>query len=157
MLHQLGRDEGTLPAEARYRFLSAILESFTATSDLREVVRRIVTITREEFRADRAWLIRPVTEETEFAKVIFSSNGPDSPPTEDTGPVPLLKSGNLIRRALASGRPVVAKEGDDDLDPDVVVRLSVRSELVQICGRRAIRRGPLACTNATVRATGPPT
>ena len=132
MLHPLGRTETPLSAERRYRFLSAILESFTATLDLREVVRRIVTLTREEFRADRAWLIRPVTEETEFAKVIFSSNGPDCPTTDDTGPVPLAKSGNLIRRASAGGRPVAVIEGDDDLDPDVLTRFAVRSELVQI-------------------------
>ncbi|HEX7420457.1 MAG TPA: GAF domain-containing protein, partial [Thermoanaerobaculia bacterium] len=132
MLHPLGRTESPLSAEGRYRFLSAILESFTATLDLREVVRRMVTITREEFRADRAWLIRPVTEEAEFAKVIFSSNGPDCPQTDDTGPVPLANSRNLIRRALATGRPVAVIEGDDDLDPDVVTRFAVRSELVQI-------------------------
>jgi hypothetical protein len=41
-------------AEERYRFLTTILESFTTTLELREVLRRIVTITREEFGADRA-------------------------------------------------------------------------------------------------------
>src|SRR5688500_16721925 len=49
-------------AEERYRFLSTMLESFTATLELREVLRRIVTITREEFGADRAWLLHPVNE-----------------------------------------------------------------------------------------------
>jgi PAS domain S-box-containing protein len=132
MLDQLGRGDDAMLAVDRYRFLSAILESFTATLDLREVVRRMVTITREEFRADRAWLIRPVTEEAEFAKVIFSSNGPDCPETDDTGPVPLANSRNLIRRALTTGRPVAVIESDDDLDPDAVTRFSVRSELVQI-------------------------
>src|SRR5205807_2122519 len=34
--------------EARYRFLANLLESFTSSLELREVQRRIVTITREE-------------------------------------------------------------------------------------------------------------
>src|SRR6187431_953503 len=41
------QDSGQFSAEQRYRFLSTILESFTATLDLREVIRRIVTITCE--------------------------------------------------------------------------------------------------------------
>src|SRR6266511_3777901 len=67
MLRYLGRrgEDMRFSAEERYRFLSTILESFTTTLDLKEVLRRIVTVTREEFHADRAWLIRPVTEETE--------------------------------------------------------------------------------------------
>src|SRR6185436_7626143 len=52
-------------AEERYRFLSTILESFTTTLELKEVLRRIVTITREEFAADRAWLLQPINETAE--------------------------------------------------------------------------------------------
>jgi len=133
MLRQLGRrGDGPLSAEERYRFLSSILESFTATLDLREVVRRIVTITREEFRADRAWLIHPVTEKTEFAKVIFSVTGPECGRADDNGPVPLANSKELILHALASSRPVVVQEGDADLDPEIATRFGVRSQLVQI-------------------------
>src|SRR6266550_5088568 len=40
-------------SEERYRFLSSILESFTGTLELKEVLRRIVTITRQELGADR--------------------------------------------------------------------------------------------------------
>src|ERR1700756_5620172 len=40
-------------SEERYRFLSNILESFTGTLELKEVLRRIVSITRQEFAADR--------------------------------------------------------------------------------------------------------
>ena len=62
--------------EERYRFLSSILESFTGTLELREVLRRIVAVTREEFGTDRAWLLHPVHEQTEFAKLAFSVAAP---------------------------------------------------------------------------------
>ncbi|HYR27953.1 MAG TPA: hypothetical protein VEU30_05775, partial [Thermoanaerobaculia bacterium] len=76
-------------SEERYRFLSNILESFTATLELREVLRRIVTITREEFGADRAWLLHPVNEQTEFAKVAFTVTAAGHErDLADKGPVP---------------------------------------------------------------------
>jgi PAS domain S-box-containing protein len=121
-------------SEARYRFLSTLLEAFTSTLELREVLRRIVTLTRDELGADRAWLLHPVTEETEFAKVRYSVTAPELPDGElrDESPVPLAGSQALIRRALASPLPVVAKEGEPDLDPDLAKRFGVRSEMVQI-------------------------
>ena len=135
MLRHLGRrgDDLRFSTEERFRFLSTILESFTATLDLREVLRRIVTITREEFRADRAWLLRPVTEQAEFAKIIFSVSSPamgEAP--AGTGPIALADSQNLIRRAMATPRPVVVMEGDPDLDPELASRFGVRSQVVQI-------------------------
>src|SRR5258706_2286164 len=63
-------------SEERYRFLSNILESFTGTLELKEVLRRIVSITRQEFCADRAWLLHPVNEQAEFAKVRFAVSAP---------------------------------------------------------------------------------
>jgi PAS domain S-box-containing protein len=135
MLRHLGaRAQGSrLSSEERYRFLSAVLESFTTTLDVREVLRRIVTVTREEFHADRAWLIRPVTEETEFAKIIFAASSPECVgDTAGGGPVPLGNSRGLIRRAFASPRPVVVNEGEADLDPELGERFGVRSQLVQV-------------------------
>ena len=64
-------------SEERYRFLSSILESFTATLELKEVLRRIVTITRQEFGADRAWLLHPVNEKAEVANVRFAVSAPE--------------------------------------------------------------------------------
>ena len=61
-------DHARFDTEERYRFLSAILESFTGTLELREVLRRIVAVTREEFGAERAWLLHPVHEQAEFAQ-----------------------------------------------------------------------------------------
>ncbi len=120
-------------AEARYRFLSSVLESFTGTLELREVLRRIVTLTREEFAADRAWLLHPVNEATEFARVAFAVNaeGFEVDPA-DRGPIPLGRSLGMIRRAMESPHPIVLKEGDPDLDPDLAAKYAVRSELVQI-------------------------
>src|SRR5512142_2480626 len=135
MLRHLDRRSADVQfsSEQRYRFLSAILESFTATLDLKEVLRRILTITREEFRADRAWLLRPVTDETEFAKIIFSVTAPEcAAPEPEPGPVPLANSHDLIRRATEASRPVVALEGDADLDPVLAGRFSIRSQMVQI-------------------------
>src|SRR5712691_6034407 len=119
-------------AEERYRFLSTILESFTTTLDLKEVLRRIVTITREEFHADRAWLIRPVTQEAEFAKIIFSVSSPECGENSDTGPVPLSGSRALIKRAMEAQHPVVVREGDAELDPVLAQRFLLRSQIVQI-------------------------
>ncbi|MGZ5432576.1 MAG: ATP-binding protein [Thermoanaerobaculia bacterium] len=120
-------------AEERYRFLSGILESFTGTLELREVLRRIVTVTREELGADRAWLLHPVNEQAEFGKVAFTSSAPGAEgDLADKGPVSLAKSQNLIRRAMASARPVVVNAGDADLDPELAARFQIRSALVQV-------------------------
>jgi len=120
-------------AEERYRFLSGILESFTGTLELREVLRRIVTVTREELGADRAWLLHPVTEEVEFAKVAFSVTAPGCEATlEEKGLIPLVQSQGLIRRAMQSPRPVVVLEGSEELDPELAQRYQVRSQMVQI-------------------------
>jgi PAS domain S-box-containing protein len=119
--------------EERYRFLTSILEAFTGTLELREVLRRIVSITREEFGADRAWLLHPIHEQSEYAKIayIISAPGCEGNPA-DKGPVPLSTENNLIRRAMESPRPVTLKEGDADLDPQLAERFEVRSMIVQV-------------------------
>jgi PAS domain S-box-containing protein len=120
-------------SEERYRFLSNILESFTATLELKEVLRRIVTMTREEFNADRAWLLHPINEQAEFAKVRFSVSAQGFEPDEaEAGPVDLTGSRDLIHRALQSPLPVIAKEGDADLDPALARRYKVKSEMMQV-------------------------
>src|SRR5215212_6973904 len=119
--------------EERYRFLSTILESFTATLDLKEVLRRIVTTTREELAADRAWLLHPVTEQTEFARVAFSVTAPDcNHDIDENTPVPISGSQQIIRRALESSLPIVSIEGDADFDGDLAGRYEIRSRLLQI-------------------------
>src|SRR4029077_9520519 len=116
--------------EPRDRLLSTILESFTSTLDLREVMRRIVSVTRDEFAADRSWLLYPVGETSESARVRYSAGAPEA--VNDSAPLPLARSRNLIRRAMASPRPIVLKEGDRDLDPELAQRFQVRSEIVQV-------------------------
>ena len=120
-------------SEERYRFLSTMLESFTATLDLREVLRRIVSTTREEFGADRAWLLHPVNEQSEFAKIAFTTTAPGREAGDaDRSPVPLARSQNLIRRGLESSRPITVNAGDSDLDPELAARFQMRSAMIQI-------------------------
>src|SRR5438477_8437013 len=76
----------------------SILESFSSTLDLREVMRRMVDLTRELFAADRAWLLYPVGATSESARVRYSSGGPEN--ANDFDPLPLARSRNLIQRAL---------------------------------------------------------
>jgi len=122
-----------VPSVERYRFLSTILELFTNSLDLREVIRRIVSITREEFNADRAWILHPITGQVEFAKVMYSDADPSCEPSDESpGPIPLARSQSLIRRALESSGPVVVMEGHPDLDPEMAQRFGIRSEIVQI-------------------------
>src|SRR6185503_3837271 len=119
--------------EERYRFLTSILEAFTGTLELREVLRRIVSITREELNADRAWLLHPINEQTEFARVAYIVSAPGCEgDVNDKGPIPLSAEHNLIRRAMESPRPVVLVEGDPDLDPGLAKRFDVRSMIVQV-------------------------
>jgi PAS domain S-box-containing protein len=119
--------------EERYRFLSSILESFTATLELREVLRRIVSITREEFGADRGWLLHPINEQSEFAKVAFTVTAPGHEgDLADKGPVSLAASHDLIRRGMESARPITVMEGDRDLDPGLGKRFRIKSAIIQI-------------------------
>lgn len=126
-------DHARFTAQERYRFLSGILESFTGTLELREVLRRIVNVTREELGADRAWLLHPVNEQAELAKVAFTTaaHGAEGD-LADKGPVSLAKSQDLIRRAMHSPLPVIVNAGDPDLDPELAARFQIRSALVQV-------------------------
>src|SRR3954451_5503866 len=123
-----------LDSEERYRFLSSILESFTATLELKEVLRRIVTITRQEFGADRAWLLDPVNEKAEIANVRFAVSSPQYAiePDASVSSLSLKKSTNLIRRLLDAGAPVVTAEGDPNDDTEHAARFQVRSEMIQV-------------------------
>src|SRR6185436_3373071 len=126
-------EQSRYTTDERYRFLTSILEAFTGTLELREVLRRIVSITREEFGVDRAWLLHPVNEQSEYAKVAYIVSAPHCEgDTAERGPVPLSTEHNLIRRAMETPRPLALKEGDSDLDPQLAKRFQVRSMLVQI-------------------------
>jgi PAS domain S-box-containing protein len=130
-------DRARFTAEDRYRFLSNILETFTGTLELREVLRRIVAVTREEFGADRAWLLHPVHELAEYAKIAYSVSAPGqdgegSGALSDNAPVPLAASQGLIRRAMDSSRPVAVMEGAPELDDELARRFQFRSGMVQI-------------------------
>src|SRR5438067_11867918 len=74
-LHPHKRPQQWSPEE-RYRFLSTILESFAGTLDLKEVLRRIVNITLEQFHADRVLLISPVAETAVASSVRYAATAP---------------------------------------------------------------------------------
>jgi signal transduction histidine kinase/GAF domain-containing protein len=117
--------------EERYRFLSTILESFAGTLDLKEVLRRIVDITLEQFHADRVLLISPVAETALSSNVRYVATGPGIPVGYDEStPVPLTPA--LIRRAFEAQAPIVILEGDGDANPDLLKRFAVRSAMMQI-------------------------
>src|SRR5437660_9982436 len=90
--------------EERYRFLSAILESFAGTLDLEEALRRIVSITLEQFKADRVLLIHPITEDATTTNVRYAVTAPHVPVAIDSGAV-IAVTPARIRRALESTRP----------------------------------------------------
>src|SRR5262245_146180 len=98
-------------SEERYQFLSRILETFTGTLELNEVLRRIVTTTREEFGADRATMVHPVSAEATTANVRFASTAPHVNVALDPDQ-PLTLSPVWIGRALESDRPLTLFEGD---------------------------------------------
>ena len=130
-LHPYRRPQQWTPEE-RLRFLSSVLESFSAPVEQKELLRRIVTITLEHFGVDRAWVMHPISEQAEFARVRYSVRSPAAPEVTENGLIPLSGSRALIRRALESPLPIVVKEGDADLDRELAARFGVRSEMVQV-------------------------
>jgi len=118
------------PSEDRYRFLSRILESFTGTLELNEVLRRIVTTTMEEFGADRALVIHPVSEEAPTSNLRYASAAAHIPPMDPSTPLQLTSA--LMRRAFQAQAPVVVMEGDPDANPETQKRFNVRSAIFQI-------------------------
>src|SRR5687768_11368281 len=98
--------------------LARVLESFTETLDLDEVLRRVVRITLEEFGADRAWILEPVDMSSEYATVVFEATRPGYEGAMRTGEsIPLAASRGFIRRAeAAGGQPLESTQDTDDID-----------------------------------------
>src|ERR1700756_1725386 len=111
----LTADRSSLSVE-RYRFLAGVLESFVTTWEMKDVVRRIVSVTRAELAADRGWLLHPINEQTEVAKAVVVIAGEEIEEKEarENALITLTSSQALIRRALESPMPVTAYEGDPD-------------------------------------------
>ena len=135
MRRYLGRraEPARTAPEDRVPFLSRALESFTATLDLKEVLRRIVTVTHEEFHADGAWLLHPIHEQAALAQIRFSvttEGGPQA--TSSSESIPLGRSQRLINRLLEATEPIAVMKGDHDLDVSLAERFGVQSQLVQL-------------------------
>lgn len=117
----------------RLSLLARILESFTATLDLDEVLSRIVTTTLHELEVDRAWLLHPVNLTAEYATVSFEATRPAYPGAFSKGiPVPLAGSRELIRRSMDSGGVIATYEGDESLDSRIAEQFQIRSQLTQV-------------------------
>jgi PAS domain S-box-containing protein len=118
---------------SRVTLLARILESFTESIDLDEVVRRVVTITREEFSVERAWILTPADDTTEYATIAYEATDPAFPGAIAAGvAIPLAPSRRLIRRITEADGPVVSWPRDGDVDPELLRRFGVRSQLVQL-------------------------
>jgi two-component system, OmpR family, phosphate regulon sensor histidine kinase PhoR len=132
-LHGGPRERSNQDIEQRYRILSNVLESFTGTLELREVLRRIVAITRAELKVDRAWLLHPIHENAHSADVVLSTSAPGAEgDVYDRMPVPLSSSRALIQRAQNATGPIVVSADDPDLDPAIASRFQVGSAMIQM-------------------------
>lgn len=118
--------------ETRLHFFSRIFRSFSETLDLDEVVRRVVDATFDEFHADRAWILRLDSLESDMATVMYERTTPRYPGAFQRGElVPVEPSRPLIERLLAADGPVTSDPGDPGLDPELARRYSIRSQLLQ--------------------------
>jgi PAS domain S-box-containing protein len=126
-------DRPRFPSEERDRLLSGVLEAFTATLELEEVLRRIVDIGRAELGADRGWLLHPINEQSREATIrVAASRRGVNEASRYPAPLPLGRSAALVRRALDSRRPIVAQAGDPDVDAELARQFNARSLMVQV-------------------------
>ena len=108
---------------AEWTVLARVLESFTETLDLDEVLRRVVAVTREELDATRCWILSPVDPAAEFATIAYESTLPEWPGGLSAGnPIPLAGSRGLLEHAAQAGEPVVSHPGDSLSDAELAVR-----------------------------------
>lgn len=130
-------DNTTSDPRSRIDALARILESFTETLDLEEVLRRVVQITLEEFSADRAWLLAPVSTDVEFAKVIFEATVAAHEGAFVRGEkIPLVESRKLIERVRENVKPLAIDKRDADIDAALAERFQIQSQLIQLLKTR---------------------
>ena len=119
--------------EARLTLLARILESFTGSIDLEQVLQRIVTTTLNELQVDRAWLLHPVSLTEEYATVSYEETRSGYPGAFQRGvPVPLSGSRDILRRAIETREVIVSYAGGPDLDPLLVENFQIRSQMLQL-------------------------
>jgi GAF domain-containing protein len=117
----------------RLAVLARVLESFTATLDLEELLLRMVNTALEEFGADRAWLLHPANLTAEFGRVVYEVTRPGWEGAYRKGEeLPLAGSRDLIRAALDTGRPVISYIDDPGVDKALWERFHVRSRMMQV-------------------------
>lgn len=135
MTAEVGRFSGFELSELG--MLARVLESFTETLDLDEVLRRVVRITLEEFGADRAWILEPVDLTSEYARVACEVTRPGQEGAMRTGEsIPLADSRGFITRVEAAGAPLESTPDTPDIDGAVLRKFNVQSQLIQIITTR---------------------
>lgn len=120
--------DGVVSEARRLGLLAKILESFTETLDLDEVIQRIVTLSLEYFRAERVWLMRDVSVDEDFARLALEVTAPGVEPMFRSGyRIPMASSREIIRRGVETRRPVISHA--EDLDPWLVADKQVQSQV----------------------------
>src|SRR5438046_10371200 len=90
--------------EERYRVLSTILESFAGTLDLEEALRRIVSVTMEQFGAERVLLIHPVLPDGATANVRYVVTASHVPAVIE-GKTAIPMTAPVVKRMLDADGP----------------------------------------------------
>ncbi|HVR42697.1 MAG TPA: ATP-binding protein [Thermoanaerobaculia bacterium] len=117
--------------------LARVLESFTETLDLEEVLHRVVKVALEEFDTDRSWILDPGEPSLEWADVVWEETRTGCEGAMKRGErIPLESSREFVRRTLASAEPLEATAETPGLDPEVLERFGIRSQLVQVLTTR---------------------
>ncbi|HEY0788249.1 MAG TPA: GAF domain-containing protein, partial [Thermoanaerobaculia bacterium] len=125
--------DAKVASAAELETATQILESFTATLDFDEVMRRVVRIALDEFGADRAWILGPVDEPLEYADVAYEATRPEWPGALASGErVPLAGSRPFIRRVMEADEPIEGWPGTPGLDADMLRQYGALAQLVQI-------------------------
>ncbi len=128
---------------ARLLTLSRLLEAFTATPDLDEVLRRVVNVTLAAFDADRAFMLRPLNPGAKVAQFTFEATKPGFEGALARGiSVPVEGSGRLLERALESSRPIAISRDDSDVPKAMRELFDIGSQLLQVL---TTRDGSLWC------------
>ena len=119
--------------EERYRFLAGVLESFASTWEMKDVIRRIVSVTREELAADRGWLLHPINEQVEVAKAVVVVAGEEIDENEARENALIPMCGRRRSSAARWSRRCRSRHTKaTGLDPELIERYGAQLVLMQV-------------------------
>lgn len=122
----------TLDGESYHRGLAHISGVITRTLDTSETVRAVVEALLEIYGADRAWLIHPCDPTAPSWTVHVEAARAEYPGMFAEGrSVPMDPTvASIMRRALESAGPLVCDSAESELEPALVRRFSIRSQMM---------------------------